>query len=51
MTEDYECYYNHGILCANQKITVCEKCGWYPDEEERRKAELRKIYDRKDVKK
>lgn len=47
MIEDYECYYRRNILCANNSVTVCEKCGWYPEVEAKRKAELHRIYDKK----
>ena len=35
--EEQACKYNDGVLCANPK---CEKCGWNPIVEKKRKEKL-----------
>ena len=33
------CYYNTGVTCSGE-IRPCDKCGWNPDVDAKRKAKL-----------
>lgn len=41
------CFYNRGVVC-NHAVTApnskCRRCGWNPEEAERRKVKLRAKY-------
>jgi len=39
------CLHNGAIVC--QEKNNCARCGWYPREDARRKAQLRKMFTRK----
>ena len=41
------CFFNRGVVCSFAKTapnSKCRRCGWNPEEAERRKAKLRAKY-------